>query len=259
MHESPLAVDVRDRIAFLTLARPEVHNALNDQAIEALGAAAARIAGEPGIAGAIVTGAGKAFSVGADVRELAGQGPQGGRARALRGQAALGALRSAGKPVVAAVNGFALGGGCELALACHLRVASDAAVFGQPEVRLGLVPGFGGTQRLPRLIGRGGALALLLTGDRIDAAEAYRIGLVDRVVPGAVLLAEAEALLRRILTAGPLAVRAVLDLVERGLDMTLADALAEEAAAFGLLSATGDMTEGIAAFLARRPPRFRGA
>jgi enoyl-CoA hydratase len=167
-------------------------------------------------------------------------------------------LEQCGKPVIAAVNGFALGGGCELAMACHLRVASETAKFGQPEVKLGIAPGYGGTTRLPRLVGRARALELLLTGDMIDAAEAHRIGLANRVVPAERLLIESETLLKAILANGPLAVRACLEAVDAGLQMGLEEALAFEANYFGLLSATEDMREGTRAFVEKRKPVFKG-
>jgi len=254
-----LLFDVRDNIAFVTINRPDKLNALSDQVMAELGDAAERIASDAAIGGAIVTGAGsKAFVAGADIAELATQGAFDGKARALRGQAVLRRLEICGKPVVAAVNGFALGGGCELALACHLRVASENAKFGQPEVKLGIAPGYGGTQRLPRLVGKGVALQLLLTGEMIDAQEAYRIGLVNKVVPAASLMRESEALLRGILAMGPLAVRLTLEAVEWGLDMSLEEGLLLEANHFGLLAGTRDMKEGLAAFLEKRSARFEG-
>jgi len=207
----------------------------------------------------LITGAGpKAFIAGADIADLARQGPFDGKARALRGQAVLRRLETCGKPVVAAVNGFALGGGCELALACHIRMASENAKFGQPEVRLGIIPGYAGSQRLPRLIGKGRALQLLLTGEMIDAHEAYRIGLVNSVVPPDRLLAEAEKLLRTILAQGPIAVRLALEAVERGLEMSLDEGSNLEANLFGLLASSQDMREGLTAFLEKRPPKFEG-
>jgi enoyl-CoA hydratase len=207
----------------------------------------------------IVTGAGsKAFVAGADINELTEQGATGGRARSVLGQRVFRRLEQCGKPVIAAVNGFALGGGCELAMACHLRVASEQAKFGQPEVKLGIAPGYGGTVRLPRLIGRARALELLLTGEMIDAQEALRIGLINRVVPADRLLSEAEALLRSILANGPLAVRACLEAVDAGLEMTMDQALLFEANYFGLLSSTQDMREGTKAFVEKRKPVFRG-
>src|SRR6266540_1494009 len=212
MSYETLLFETRDAIAFITINRPDKLNALNDEVVDELAHAAERVATEDGIRGVILTGAGqKAFVAGADVGDLAKQGPFDGKARALRGQAMLRRLETCGKPVVCAVNGYALGGGCELAMACHLRIASETAKFGQPEVKLGIAPGYGGTQRLPRLVGKGRALELLLTGATIDAQEAYRIGLVNRVVPADRLLAEAERLLRGILSMGPLAVRLALE------------------------------------------------
>ncbi|HXF96741.1 MAG TPA: enoyl-CoA hydratase-related protein [Gemmatimonadales bacterium] len=254
-----LLFDVKDGIGFVTINRPDKLNALNDRVMDELAHAAGRIASDDAIRGAILTGAGsKAFVAGADIGDLARQGPFDGKARALRGQAVLRRIETCGKPVIAAINGYALGGGCELALACHLRVAADTARFGQPEVKLGIAPGYGGTQRLPRLVGKGRALQLILTGEMIDAQEAYRIGLVNKVVPAADLLAEAERLLRGILAVGPLAVRLALEAVERGLDMSLEEGLLLEANHFGLLAATADMKEGLTAFLEKRPPRFEG-
>ena len=250
---------VTDRIALLTFNRPDKLNALNDAVIDELDTAADEIAARDDVGGAILTGAGtKAFIAGADVGELSTQGPLDGKARALRGQAVLRKLESGGKPIVAAVNGFALGGGCELAMACHLRIASDNAKFGQPEVKLGITPGYGGTQRLPRLVGKGRAIELILTGRVIGADEAERIGLVSRVVPAADLLTEAEKLLRTILSMGPIAVRLVLEAIDRGYDTTLDDGLLLEANHFGLLSATEDMREGMKAFLEKREAKFVG-
>jgi enoyl-CoA hydratase len=207
----------------------------------------------------ILTGAGpKAFVAGADITELAGQSPIEGKNRSLLGQSVFRRLERCGKPVIAAVNGFALGGGCELAMACHIRIAAEHARFGQPEVKLGIGPGYGGTARLPRLVGRGRALELLLTGAMIDAAEAYRIGLVNRVVPADKLLSEAETLLRSILENGPLAIHACLEAIDAGLETGLDQALLLEANYFGLLTATEDMREGTKAFLDKRKPVFRG-
>ncbi|MDX2193760.1 MAG: enoyl-CoA hydratase-related protein [Gemmatimonadales bacterium] len=259
MSYDALLFDVTDGIALITVNRPDKLNALNATVIAELGEAARRVGADAAIRGAILTGAGpKAFVAGADIAELATQTPLEGRDRSLAGQASFAAFERCGKPVIAAVNGFALGGGCELAMACTLRIASETAKFGQPEVKLGLAPGYGGTVRLPRLVGRGRALDLLLTGRMIDAAEALRIGLVDRVVPADQLLAESRALLTGILGMAPLAVRACLELVHRQADLPLDDALAAEADAFGLLSSTADMREGTAAFLARRPAAFEG-
>jgi enoyl-CoA hydratase len=259
MRYQTLLLDVRDGVALITVNRPDKLNALNDQVVSELAEAAERLVSDAAIKGAILTGSGtKAFVAGADIADLARQGPFDGKARALRGQAMLRRLETAGKPVIAAVNGYALGGGCELALACHLRIASETAKFGQPEVKLGIAPGYGGTQRLPRLVGKGNALQLILTGEMIDAREALRIGLVNRVVPASELLSVAEQTLRGILAMGPLAVALALEAVERGLEMPLEEGLLLEANHFGLLAATHDMQEGLQAFLEKRPPKFLG-
>ncbi len=254
-----LLVEIRDGLAFVTVNRPDKLNALNDQVMAELAQVAERIATEPDIRGAIITGSGpKAFIAGADIGDLSRQGPFDGKARAMRGQAVLRRIETCGKPVIAAVNGFALGGGCELAMACHLRIASENAKFGQPEVKLGIAPGYGGTQRLPRLVGKGIALQLILSGEMIDAQEAYRIGLVNKVVPAADLLAESEKVMRGILAMAPLAVRLCLEAVDQGTEMTLDEGLLLEANHFGLLAATNDMKEGTTAFLEKRPARFEG-
>ncbi|MFZ5623035.1 MAG: enoyl-CoA hydratase/isomerase family protein [Gemmatimonadota bacterium] len=254
-----LLFDVADGIATVTLNRPDKLNALNGALIADLDRAAGEIAANPAIRGAILTGAGpKAFAAGADIAEFASQSPLEGKARALEGQRAFRRLERAGKPVVAAVNGFALGGGCELAMACHLRVASENAKFGQPEVKLGIGPGYGGTVRLPRLVGRGRALDLLLTGRTIDAQEALQWGLVNRVVPADRLMEETRRLLETILSNGPLAVQHVLEAVDTGLDLSVDEAQLLEANHFGLLSATADMREGTSAFLAKRAANFQG-
>ena len=254
-----LLFDLKDGVATITINRPDKLNALNDQVVNELADAAGRVADEDAIKGALLTGAGqKAFVAGADIADLAKQGPFDGKARALRGQAMLRRFETCGKPVVAAVNGYALGGGCEFAMACHIRIAADTAKFGQPEVKLGIAPGYGGTQRLPRLVGKGNALHMILTGEMIDAREAHRIGLVSQVVPAAELLATAEKVLRGILAMGPLAVRLALEAVDQGLEMSLDEGLLLEANHFGLLAATEDMKEGLTAFLEKRPPRFQG-
>jgi enoyl-CoA hydratase len=247
-----------DRVATLTINRPDKLNSLSDDVIGELEAAIMEVRSATDIGGLIVTGAGRAFVAGADIAELSGQSVTEGRARAQRGQHVFSLFESSPKPVIAAVNGFALGGGCELALACHIRIAGEAAQFGQPETKLGITPGYGGTQRLPRVVGRARALELLLTGDRIDAAEAYRIGLVNRVVPGDKLMSECEALLRKMLANGPIAVALCIDAVNRGVNMPLKDGLALEAGYFGILSGTADMREGMSAFLEKRGANFRG-
>jgi enoyl-CoA hydratase len=254
-----LQYEVADGLARVTVNRPAKLNALNATVIAELDETIAAIERDSAVRGVLVTGSGpKAFVAGADIDEIAQQGTLDGKARALEGQRVFRRVERLGKPVVAAVNGFALGGGCELAMACHLRVASENARFGQPEVKLGIGPGYGGTVRLPRLVGRGRALELLLTGQMIDAQEAHRIGLVNRVVPADRLLAESEGLLRTILENGPLAVRACLEAVDAGLDMGLDEALLLEANLFGLLSGTADMREGTAAFGEKRKPVFEG-
>ena len=251
--------EIRDGIAWVTVNRPDKLNALNDQVMLELADAAERIAAEAEIKGAILTGSGpKSFVAGADIGDLSRQGPFDGKARAQRGQAVLRRLETCGKPVIAAINGFALGGGCELAMACHIRIASESAKFGQPEVKLGIAPGYGGTQRLPRLVGKGVALQLILTGEMIDAQEAYRIGLVNKVVPAADLLTESEKMMRGILAMGPLAVRLAMEVVDQGLEMSLDEGLLLEANHFGLLAATLDMKEGTTAFLEKRSARFQG-
>ena len=254
-----LAFDVRDRVATITVNRPDKLNALNDETIAELDEVIELVERRDDIAGVILTGAGpKAFVAGADIAELARQGPLDGRERALRGQRVFTRFERSSKPVIAAVNGFALGGGCELAMACHIRIASENARMGLPEVKLGIGPGYGGTQRLPRLVGKGRALQLILTGEMIDAREAHRIGLVNSVVPSAELLPEAERMLRLILSHGPVAVALCIEAVNRGLDGSLEDGLAIEANNFGLLASTEDMREGMAAFLEKRAARFTG-
>ncbi len=254
-----LLLEVRDGIAFLTVNRPDKLNALNDQVVSELHAAAQALRGDASVRGVILTGAGaKAFVAGADVADLAKQGVLDGRRRALTGQQMLLAFERMGKPVLAAVHGFALGGGCELAMACHLRIASENARFGQPEVNLGITPGYGGTQRLPRIVGKGNALYLLLTGEHVNAQEALRMGLVSRVVPQDQLLAEAEKLMRTIVSKGPIALALTIEAVERGLETTLEEGLRIEADAFGLVASSSDMKEGLAAFLEKRPAKFEG-
>ena len=259
MSESVLLVENRDGIAQVTINRPEKLNALNDEVIAALGTAVERIDRDEAVHGVILTGAGpKAFVAGADIGELNQQGPFDGKRRAMAGQEIFGRLERLGKPVIAAVNGFALGGGCELAMSCHIRIASENAKFGQPEVKLGIGPGYGGSVRLPRLVGRGRALELLLTAQMIDAAEAWRIGLVNRVVPQDQLMAEATRMMTTIIENGPLAVRLCIESVLAGSDMSEEDHLLLEANHFGLLASSADMREGMTAFLEKRKPLFKG-
>ncbi|MFN2316533.1 MAG: enoyl-CoA hydratase/isomerase family protein [Gemmatimonadales bacterium] len=260
MTYATIRYDVQDRIATVTVNRPDKLNALNAEVIRELGAAATRIAEDPEVRGVILTGAGeKAFVAGADIAELANLAPAAARATAEEGQQVFDRIEQGRKPVVAAINGFALGGGLELAMACHVRIAAEHAKFGQPEVKLGLCPGYGGTVRLPRLVGRGRAVELLLSGGMIDAAEAYRIGLVNRVVPQGSLMATARELLETMLANAPLALAACLESVHTGLDLSQGDALLHEAEQFGALFGTADMKEGTAAFLARRKADFKGS
>ena len=254
-----LTLSVQDRIATLTVNRPDKLNALNAATIGELGAAIDELRLRDDVSAIILTGAGRAFVAGADISELSGQSSLEGQRLARRGQEVFRRFETSPKPTLAAVNGFALGGGCELAMSCHLRIASESAKFGQPEVKLGLVPGYGGTQRLPRLIGRGRAIQLLLTGEMIDAQEAYRIGLVNRVVPADQLIGAATALIQQMLMNAPLGIAACIELVDRGLEMPLDDALALEATRFGVLISTQDTAEGTRAFIEKRPPRFTGA
>jgi enoyl-CoA hydratase len=253
-----LTLEVADRVAVLTINRPDKLNALNDATIAELGHAIDQIRVDDAIGGVIVTGAGRAFVAGADISELSGQTPVLGKARSRAGQDVFRRFETCPKPVVAAVNGFALGGGCELAMSCHVRIASDAAKFGQPESKLGILPGYGGSQRLPRLVGKGRAMQLLMSGEMIDAAEAYRIGLVNKVVPGAQLMTEARAMMKTILANGPLAVALCIEAIDRGLEMSLDEGLILEANHFGLLAATEDMREGMRAFMEKRAPAFKG-
>jgi enoyl-CoA hydratase len=246
-------------IVRITVNRPEKLNALSAAVIAELKHAFESFAQEPAYRGLIVTGAGdKAFVAGADIKELADHSPAEARARALLGQQVFRLLETCGKPSVAAVNGFALGGGLELAMACTVRFASANAKLGQPEVKLGIIPGYGGTQRLPRLVGRGRALEMLLSGEPIDAAEAHRIGLVNTVIPQAGLLSYSRTWLEKVLANGPVAVRLALDAVDTGLDGGLEAGLRFEAAAFGVAFATEDRREGTRAFLEKRKPSFAG-
>ena len=254
-----LKIETADRIRVLTVHRPEKLNALNDEVMTALEAALDEARRDDGVGAVIVTGSGeKAFIAGADIGELSKLSPLGGRDHSRKGQSIVAKLENLGKPVIAAVNGYALGGGCELALACTIRVASENARFGQPEVKLGIIPGYGGSQRLARIVGEGRAMQLCLTAEQIDAAEAHRIGLVNKVVPAGQALTAAKEMARAILANGPIACRLVLDAVRRGLEMPLAEGLAFESNLFGLCAATADMKEGMSAFLEKRPARFTG-
>src|SRR3977135_1065691 len=243
-----LTLEVADRVATLTVNRPDKLNALTDATIAELGHAIDEIRVNDAIAGVILTGAGRAFVAGADISELSSQTPVLAKARARAGQDVFRRIETCPKPVIAAINGFALGGGCELAMACHIRIACHGATFGQPESTLGLLPGFGGSQRLPRLVGKGRAVQLLITGEMIDSAEAFRIGLVTAVVPELELMTAAKDLMKKNHANGPLAVPLCIKAIDRGLEMSLEDALIFEANLFGLLAATDDMREGTRAF-----------
>lgn len=246
-------------IAYVTLNRPKVMNALSHATWEDLDAAFQDARNDDAIRGVILTGASdKAFIAGADISELLHVSAVQAERSSAYGQKVLNLIENLGKPVIAAINGFALGGGCETAMACTLRIASESAKFGQPEVKLGLIPGGGGTQRMPRLIGKGRALQLILTGGMIGASEAYRIGLVNEVVPVAQLIARAEAILGEIFSNAPLAVKFSLQAVNDGVETTMAEGLALEASLFGLCAGTEDKKEGTTAFLEKRKPQFQG-
>src|SRR3954447_11262233 len=227
-----LLIGVADGIATITVNRPDKLNALSARVILDLGEAIDEARERSDVGGVILTGAGRAFVAGGDLAEVERSNALTAKQRSLRGQSVFRRFETSPKPTIAAVNGFALGGGCELAMACHIRIASETAKFGQPEVKLGLLPGYGGTQRLPRLVGKGRALQLLMTGEMIDAQEAYRIGLVNRVLPAAELLPAATAMLQTILTNGPLALAHVIEAVNAGYDLPLSDALTLEATSF---------------------------
>ena len=253
-----LLYEVDDGIAVVTINRPDTLNALNALVIHELSQAFHQARSDSAVRGVVLTGAGaKSFVAGADIKQFPDLDALEGHRFALRGQAVFNRIEEMPKPVVAAVNGYALGGGCELALACHLRVASENASFGQPEVTLGIIPGYGGTQRLPRLVGRGLATELILTAERISAQRAYEIGLVNRVVPLADLLETAKEIIATITAKAPLAVGMALEAL-RASDLPLHEGLRHEAALFGQTCATDDFKEGVAAFLERRKADFKG-
>ena len=259
MHLETLFCDIECPIATVTLNRPQVLNALSVQMFNDLESVFSTLAEDNSVRVILLTGAGeKAFAAGADIKELARTDTISGEAKSLRGQAVLNLIEDCGKPVIACIQGFALGGGCELALACTFRLASETAWLGQPEVKLGLIPGYGGTQRLPRLVGPAAALKLILSGEMIGAAEALRIGLVDEVVPPAELLPRAHALATAIAGMAPLAVSAALQAVSQGSDLPLPDGLILEAEFFGELCGTEDKSEGTRAFLEKRPAVWLG-
>lgn len=255
-----LIVEQKGPVANLTVHRPEVLNALNGETLEELRAAFQALGENQEVRAVIMTGSGeKAFIAGADIKELAHLSPLEARSFSRKGQHVCHQIAWLGKPVIAAVNGFALGGGCEIALACHLRIGSTRARLGQPEVNLGVIPGWGGTQRLPRLVGLGRGLEMILTGDAVSAEDALRIGLLNRVVEPEALLGTCEELALKIASRGPAAVRLSIDVAQRGLDESLLNGLITESDAFGLAASTSDWREGTAAFLEKRKPSFRGA
>jgi enoyl-CoA hydratase/carnithine racemase len=246
-------------IAYVTINRPKVLNALNTPTWTDIRAAFEVAKADPSVLGVILTGAGdKAFIAGADISELAHVDAYEAEESSRFGQSVLDLIENLGKPVIAAINGFALGGGCETAMACTIRIAAEHAKFGQPEVKLGLLPGGGGTQRLPRLVGKGRALQLILTGETISAQEAHRIGLVNEVVPAADLIGRAEAILKQIAANAPIAVKFSLEAVNKGLESSQAEGFALEASYFGICAATEDKKEGTSAFLQKRAPQFHG-
>jgi enoyl-CoA hydratase len=254
-----LLLEISDRIATVTINRPDKLNALNDAMIREIGSMFDELGADKGVGAIIITGAGRAFVAGADISGLAAAQTGDLEKFARLGQAVFRRIELSPKPVIAAVNGFALGGGCELALSCHLRVASTQAKFGLPEVKLGLIPGYGGTQRLPRLIGRGAALQMILTGDPIDGAEAVRVGLANAVVEPDALSGAARAMAAAMIRNAPIALARAIEAVDVGLDAVLEDGMRLEARLFGTLEQTLDMREGTRAFLEKRPAEFRGA
>jgi enoyl-CoA hydratase len=254
-----LLVDRDGPVVLVTINRPRVLNALNTQTLDELRRVVLDLKQDDGVRVIVVTGAGeKAFVAGADINELAVLSAAAGREHALAGQHVFDLIENLGKPVIAAINGFALGGGCELAMACTLRLAADTAKLGQPEINLGLIPGYAGTQRLARLVGTGRALEIILTGTPIAAAEAERIGLVNRVVPAADLLNEAKKLAGQLAAQAPIAVRYIIAAINKGVEMGFAESSVFEATLFGLVASTADMREGTRAFLEKRKAEFKG-
>ena len=259
MADSTLLVERDGGVAIVTVNRPKVLNALNADTIDQLRRTMIELQRDESVRALVLTGAGeKSFVAGADINELAVQTPTGGREHALKGQHVFDLVENLGKPVIAAINGFALGGGCELAMACTLRIAADTAKLGQPEINLGLIPGYAGTQRLSRLVGRGRAMELILTGAPITADEALRIGLVNRVVPAAELMTAVRALAVQLAASAPIAMKYIINAVNKGAEMPFAEACQYEATLFGLVASTDDMREGTRAFLDKRKPEFKG-
>jgi enoyl-CoA hydratase len=253
-----LRIAITDRIGTITIHRPDKLNALNSATIDELDRAIDALVTSPEVGGIILTGAGRAFVAGADIAELAALDSNGAHALSRRGQRVFAKFEASHKPVIAAVNGFALGGGCELAMACHVRIAGDLAKFGQPEVKLGFIPGYGGTQRLPRLVGPGHAAQLLLTGEIIDANEAARIGLVNRVVPAPELMTVTEGIMKQMLGNAPQALSRILDAIRRAADAPPSALYDLESGYFASMAGTEDAREGTSAFLGKRTPRFSG-
>ncbi len=259
MNYKNIKIELNGSTAILTLHRPEVLNALNAEIKEEASKALKELNDNPNILAIILTGSGeKAFSAGADINELKNLTPMEGLERSLSGQKLSLQIESLDKPVIAAVNGFALGGGCELALACDIRIASEKAKFGQPEVNLGIIPGFGGTQRLPRIVGKGKAMELILTGDIIDAQEALRIGLVEKIAPPEKLMETAKEMAQKIAAKGPIAIKLCKKAIHEGLQMDIDRGLALESSYFGAVCSTKDKLEGLSAFLEKRKPQFKG-
>ncbi len=259
MNYKNLIFKKRKNFTTITINRPDKLNALNKETLSEIAQGFDEIENDDSIKGVLITGSGeKAFVAGADILEISTLDNISGTEFALEGQEVFNKIEQCSKPVIAVVNGFALGGGCELALACHIRYASENAKFGQPEVNLGIIPGFGGTQRLSRIVGKGHALELLMSGNMVDAQEAYRIGLVNKVIPQSELLSESEKLLQTILSKGPYAISMIIEAVNEGLDKKLDAALNHEANLFGQTCATEDMHEGTTAFLEKRKPDFTG-
>src|SRR5687767_11010538 len=254
-----LLIERDGAVAIVSLNRPKVLNALNSQTLTELASAMAAFKADAGVRAIVLTGSGeKAFVAGADINELAVLSPVAGKEHARHGQQIFDSIEQLGKPVIAAINGFALGGGCELAMACTLRVAADTARLGQPEINLGLIPGYAGSQRLPRLVGKGLAFEILLSGEMVSAARAYEIGLVNRVVPAAELLSQAKQLAATLATKAPLAARLIIEAVNHGCEMSQEDAQFLEASLFGLVASSEDMKEGTRAFLEKRAASWQG-
>lgn len=254
-----LLIERDGAVAIVTINRPRVLNAIDAPTLDALRRAILDLKSDAEVRSLILTGAGeRAFVAGADINELAVQTPTSGREHALKGQHVFNLIENMGKPVIAAINGYALGGGCELAMACTLRLAADSARLGLPEITLGILPGYAGTQRLARLVGKGKALELILTGAPIGAEEAARVGLVNRVVPAADLLTEARKLAAELAERAPVAISYIINAINSGLEMPFAEACVHEATLFGLVAATEDMREGTRAFLEKRKPVFKG-